>query len=77
MAHETARVDPLEYSKEHWQKPREQPIPRPTYAPAIVAIAVVCLLWGLVTTFLISLLGGILLFVGLADWIGELRNEHE
>ncbi len=68
--------DPV-YTKLDWIKPRAQPIPRPTYAPAVTAIAVVCVLWGLVTTFLISLLGLVLLVAGLADWIGELRHERE
>lgn len=63
--------------KDQWTKPRAQVIPRPTYAPAVTAIAVICLLWGLVTTFLISLLGLILLVAGLAYWIGELRHERE
>lgn len=76
MGLETAKANPLPDSMEDWQKPKEQAIPRPTYAPAVVAIAIICLFWGLVTTFLISLLGGILFFIGLADWIGELRHEH-
>jgi hypothetical protein len=77
MAYDAAKIEAVNHPKANWQKPRDQPIPRPTYAPAVVALAIVCLLWGLVTTFLISLLGAILFFVGLADWIGELRHEHE
>ena len=73
MAHETSRIDSLEYSKEHWQKPREQPIPRPTYAPAVVAIAIVCLFW--VGDYAADLVARRhFIFVGLADWIGELRH---
>jgi len=59
-----------------WSEPRPQNIPRPTYSPAVLALAIVCLLWGTVTTYLISLLGVILFVVGLAGWIGELRHEH-
>lgn len=64
-------------SHDSWIEPRPQNIPRPTYSPAVLALAVACLLWGLVTTYLISLLGVILFAVGLAGWIGELRHEHE
>jgi hypothetical protein len=60
-----------------WSEPRPQDIPRPTYSPAVLALAIVCLLWGMVTTYLISLLGLILFAVGLAGWIEELRHENE
>ena len=56
-------------------KPRPQSVPRPTFAPAVVALAVVCLLWGLLTTYLLSLLGLALLAVGLVIWIGGYRHE--
>ncbi|MFZ0561945.1 MAG: hypothetical protein WBD45_22715 [Terriglobales bacterium] len=60
-----------------WSEPRPQNIPRPTYSPAVLALAIVCLLWGIVTTYLISLLGVILFAVGLGTWIVDLRHEHE
>lgn len=60
-----------------WTAPRSQVIPRATYSPAVMALAIVCLLWGLVTSYLISLLGFVLLAVGLAAWIGELRHERQ
>ncbi|MGB6482377.1 MAG: hypothetical protein WBE86_02695 [Candidatus Acidiferrales bacterium] len=63
--------------RDSWTEPRPQNIPRPTYSPAVLALAIVCLLWGLVTSYLISLLGLILFAVGLAGWIGELLHEHE
>ena len=69
---------PVSYQdKDSWSEPRPQNIPRPTYSPAVLALAIVCLLWGMVTTYLISLLGAILFILGLAGWIGELRHEHE
>ena len=59
---------------ELWTKARPQSVPRPTYAPAVVALAIVCLLWGLLTTYLISLLGLALLTIGLVIWIGGYRR---
>jgi hypothetical protein len=61
---------------ELWTKPRPQSVPRPTFAPAVVALAVVCLLWALLTTYLLSLLGLALLTVGLVIWIGGYRHER-
>lgn len=60
-----------------WTAPRSQITPRATYSPAVTALAIVCLLWGLLTSYLISLLGVILLAVSLAGWIGELRHERQ
>ncbi len=60
-----------------WTAPRSQIIPRSTYSPAVMALAIVCLLWGLLTSYLISLLGFVLLAVSLAGWIGELRHERQ
>jgi hypothetical protein len=60
-----------------WTAPRSQIIPRATYSPAVMALAVVCLLWGLLTSYLISLLGFVLLTVSLVGWIGELRHERQ
>jgi hypothetical protein len=64
-------------NSDSWSVPRAQDIPRPTYSPAVLALAIVCLLWGTVTTYLISLLGLILFAVRLAGWIEELRHENE
>jgi hypothetical protein len=60
-----------------WTAPRQQIIPRATYSPAVMALAIVCLLWGFLTSYLISLLGLILFVVALAGWIGELRHERQ
>ena len=59
-----------------WTPPRSQRIPRPTYSPAVTALAIVCLLWGLLTSWLISMLGLVLLVVSLAGWIEELLHER-
>ncbi|HEV2419535.1 MAG TPA: hypothetical protein VGX94_17200 [Terriglobia bacterium] len=61
---------------EGWHRPRPGKIPHPTYAPATVALGIACLLWGLVTTPIISLIGAMLFVIGLAAWIGDLRHER-
>jgi len=59
-----------------WSKPQGMHIPEPTYMPAVVALGVVCMLWGIVTTYLISLVGLVLFVIGISGWIGDLRHEH-
>lgn len=59
-----------------WSKPQGMHIPAPTYMPVIVALGVVCMLWGIVTTYLMTLVGVALFAVGISGWIGELRHEH-
>lgn len=76
-ARNTAQSGAQAVPHELWTKPRPQKMPAPSYAPAVIALAIVCILWGIVTTYLISLLGLVLLGVGLTDWIGGLRDERE
>ena len=59
-----------------WSKPQGMHIPDPTYIPVVLAVGIVCMLWGIVTTYLITLVGVVLFVVGISGWIGELRHEH-
>jgi hypothetical protein len=61
---------------EEWIVPQGVHIPEPTYMPVFMAIGMVCLLWGIVTTPLISLVGAALFVISIVGWIGELRHEH-
>lgn len=51
-------------------------LPRPTYWPAALAFGITLLAWGFVTTFTISLVGLLVIFLALGGWIGELLHEH-
>lgn len=59
-----------------WTKPQGGHIPKPTYMPVVLALGLVCLLWGIVTTYLISLVGLVIFVVGIWGWIGDLRHER-
>ena len=59
-----------------WSEPRPQRLPRSTYTPAVLALGIVLLFWGPVTTPIISGIGLTLSAVALAGWIGELRHER-
>ncbi len=59
-----------------WNIPRPEVLPRPTYAPAGVAFGVVFLLWGILTSYIVSIVGLIVFIVSLAMWIGEILHER-
>ena len=69
--HQSAAALPL-----GWSAPVGGHIPEPTYMPVVMALGVMCILWGIVTTYLITLVGVVLFVVALSGWIGELRHEH-
>ena len=59
-----------------WSRPAGGHIPEPTYMPVVLAVGIMCIFWGIVTTYLITLVGFVLFVVALSGWIGELRHEH-
>ncbi len=63
-------------SAEWTTKPLDVNIPRPTYMPLVLALGVMCLFWGIETNYLMSLVGVVLLVIGISGWIGDLRHEH-
>jgi hypothetical protein len=59
-----------------WTRPTLDNLPRPTYWPATLAVGVVFALGGIVTSYLVSLVGVALVAIAIAGWVGELRHEH-
>lgn len=59
-----------------WQRVERHALPRPTYWPAAMAFGITLLLWGIVTSLLISGVGLALFALALAGWIGELIHGH-
>lgn len=57
-----------------WSTPRPEKLPAPTYWPAALALAIVMILFGIVTSYAISGVGLLLLVWSLAKWIGELLH---
>jgi hypothetical protein len=53
-----------------------EPLPDPTYWPAVMALGIVFLAWGLISTLLVSGVGLLLFVLALAGWIGDLRHEQ-
>ena len=56
--------------------PKPDVLPKPTYWPAILALGVTLLAWGVVTSALLSLLGLGISIVAVIRWIGDIRHEQ-
>lgn len=63
--------------REGWSIARPEELPRPTYWPIVMSLGIVCLVWGVVSTFILSLVGLALFVIALIGWIGEMMHEHE
>jgi len=61
---------------EEWNDPLPEVIPRPTYWPIVFALGVNFLLFGVVTRYVMSGVGLILLVIALVGWIGEMRHDQ-
>jgi hypothetical protein len=59
-----------------WTKPQPEVLPQPTYWPAAMALGIIFVLWGAASSFIVSIVGLILLVVSLVGWIGEIRHEN-
>jgi hypothetical protein len=59
---------------EQWHLPKPEMLPQPGYWPAALAFGITFMLWGVVTTYLVSAVGLLVSVVALAGWIGALRH---
>jgi hypothetical protein len=50
-------------------------LPAPTPAPALFAFGVTLLAWGIVSSFVVSLIGVAVTVVSLLHWIGEISHD--
>lgn len=56
-------------------KAKPELLPKPTYWPFFLAMGITFLAWGLLTTWIISLAGIIVMVISLIGWINILRHE--
>lgn len=69
--HEIPHIDP----DPGWNLPRPARLPHPTYWPAVLAMGIVILAWGLVTNAIVTVVGVVIFFVALIGWIGDMRHD--
>ena len=56
-------------------KAKPEVLPKPTYWPFFLALGLMFLGWGLLTTWIISVAGFIVFVVSLVGWINIMRHE--
>jgi hypothetical protein len=59
-----------------WEPLPAEHLPRPTYFPAGLAMGIAFLFWGLITSWVIIVVGLALFLASLAGWITEIRYEQ-
>jgi hypothetical protein len=60
-----------------WNQPRPEKLPEPTAWPAALALASTLIVWGFVSSLIISGVGLALFVAALAGWIGDMRHERK
>jgi hypothetical protein len=60
-----------------WEPLPAENLPRPTYFPAGLAMGIAFLFWGLITSWVIIVVGLALFIASLAGWITEIRHERK
>lgn len=68
--------DILEEEIKTWtDSARPQTLPKPTYWPFFLAFGFAFLLWGIVTTWIISVVGFVVIVISISGWIKDLIDE--
>jgi hypothetical protein len=75
MASETSKPASSE-SPAGWTVLPAEKLPEPSIWPATLALAITFLIWGLVTSLIITGVGLALFAVALAGWISDIRHER-
>lgn len=60
-----------------WTVPHPEKLPEPTSWPAALALAATLIVWGLISSLIISMVGIGLFAVSLTGWIGDIRHERK
>jgi hypothetical protein len=58
-----------------WLLLPEEELPKATYWPVIMGLAITLIVFGIITTIIITIVGFILFAVSLIGWIGDVQNE--
>jgi hypothetical protein len=57
-----------------WSSPLPEKTPPSTYAPAFLALGITFLLFGVVSSYVFSAAGFVLIVVSIGKWVGELLH---
>lgn len=59
-----------------WYEVEDTHLPKPTYWPAVMAVAITFVAWSILTSWMIGAVGVALFALSLGGWIGDLLHEH-
>ncbi len=76
MATEISELTPAPAPAE-WTVLPPKKLPEPTVWPAMLALAITFLVWGLVTSLIITGIGLALFATAMAGWIRDIRHERK
>lgn len=65
----------MEDLEQEYVKAKPEQMPQPTYMPFLLAVSVLFLGWGLLSTWIFSVAGLIGMFIAIYGWIKELLYE--
>lgn len=60
-----------------WSQPKPERLPEPTAWPVALALGVTLILWGLVSSLVITSIGLVLFVAALAGWVADIRHERK
>jgi hypothetical protein len=72
MASEQHRESPGARDTHEWVEPLPEKVPEATFAPAFLALGITFLLFGIVSSYVFSAAGLVLMVWSISKWIGEL-----
>ncbi len=73
----SATGKPAVRGREGWPPLPLEHLPLPTYWPTALALAITFIFWGLITSWVIFVVGLVLFVLSLAAWIQDIRYERK
>jgi hypothetical protein len=74
MVPEEDGLQPRDGEAGEWSSPMPEKTPLPTYAPFFLALGITFLLFGVVSSYVFSAAGFVLMVVSISKWVGELLH---
>lgn len=71
------RTESEKEGKADWVALPDEALPQPTYWPAVMAAGITAVLWGLVTSLIITAVGVGLMAISAAGWIVNVKHGGE
>jgi hypothetical protein len=65
------KSEPYYVHREGWTPLPAEPLPRPTYWPAVLATGIMMLLWGSISSPILTVAGAAVFVVAVLGWIKE------